>query len=72
MSEAYCYVSPQRRWVNLGFFYGVLLADPEGILEGTGARLRHVKVRTIEAADAAAITAMLEAALAERGCALGC
>ncbi len=71
MSEAYCYVSPQRRWVNLGFFYGAVLPDPGGVLEGTGAQLRHIKVRSIEATGSAAAAAMIEAALAERMDALG-
>jgi hypothetical protein len=43
MSEGYCYVLPYTRWVNLGFFQGAQLPDPEGLLEGTGAKLRHVK-----------------------------
>lgn len=46
MSEAYCYLMPQRDRVNLGFYHGVDVEDPAGVLEGTGARLRHVKVRT--------------------------
>lgn len=44
MSEAYCYLMPQKDRVNLGFYHGVDVDDPEGVLEGTGARLRHVKV----------------------------
>ena len=44
MSEAYCYLMPQSDRVNLGFYHGVDVDDPEHLLEGTGARLRHVKV----------------------------
>ena len=51
MSEAYVYVMPQRGQVNLGFFRGTSLDDPEGLLEGTGKAMRHVKVRSIEDAD---------------------
>jgi hypothetical protein len=71
MSEGYCYVMPQRQWVNLGFYQGARLPDPEGLLEGTGARLRHVKVRSLEAAGRPALAALIEAALAERTTALG-
>lgn len=46
MSEHFCYVAPQKAHVNVGFFYGVDLPDPKGLLEGTGKRLRHVKLRT--------------------------
>jgi hypothetical protein len=66
MSEGYCYVLPYTRWVNLGFFQGAQLPDPEGLLEGTGAKLRHVKVRSVEAAATPAVRALVEAALAER------
>lgn len=71
MSEGYCYVMPQRQWVNLGFYQGARLPDPEGLLEGTGARLRHVKVRSLEATERPALAALIEAALAERTSALG-
>lgn len=66
MSEGYCYVLPYRMWVNLGFYQGAELPDPEGLLEGTGAKLRHVKVRSVEAAAQPAVRALIEAALAER------
>jgi hypothetical protein len=71
MSDGYCYVLPYQRWVNLGFYQGAELPDPEGLLEGTGARLRHVKIRVLEAADVPALRALIEAALAERRAALG-
>ena len=71
MSEGYCYVLPYERWVNLGFYQGALLPDPTGLLEGTGARLRHVKVRSLEAAEVPAVRALIEAALTERRAALG-
>lgn len=48
MSESHVYVMPQAVHVNLGFWHGVGLPDPEGLLEGTGARMRHVKVRSKE------------------------
>jgi len=47
MSEHYAYIGPYRTYVNLGFFHGTALPDPEGLLEGTGKKLRHVKVRSI-------------------------
>jgi hypothetical protein len=71
MSEGYCYVLPYRDWVNLGFFRGAELPDPAGRLEGTGAELRHVKVRSIEATEADEMRALIKAALEERRLALG-
>lgn len=71
MSEGYCYVLPHRRWVNLGFYQGVALPDPGHLLEGTGARLRHVKLRSVEDADTPALRELVVSALAERRAALG-
>jgi hypothetical protein len=41
---------PHSRWVNAQFANAVDLPDPDGLLEGTGKRIRHVKLRS--AADA--------------------
>lgn len=38
-------IGPQKSYVNLYFMDGVELNDPAGLLEGTGKRLRHVKIR---------------------------
>lgn len=66
MSEAYAYVAPQRAWVNLGFYHAVDLPDPAGLLEGTGARIRHVKLRSPSDVERPEIAELLEAAIAER------
>jgi hypothetical protein len=39
------YISAQKGYANLGFFYGTHLADPNHLLEGSGKRMRHVKIR---------------------------
>ena len=46
MSEQFCYIAPQKNHVNLGFYYGADLDDPSGLLEGTGKKLRHIKIRS--------------------------
>ena len=71
MVEGYCYVLPYTEWVNLGFFQGAALPDPDGSLEGTGARMRHVKVRAVKEAEAPALKRLIEASLEERRAALG-
>ena len=53
-------------WVNLGFYQGVDLADPEGLLEGTGAKMRHVKIRSLDAAQLPEVRALIMAAIAKR------
>ena len=71
MIDGYAYILPYGRWVNLGFYQGVDLADPEALLEGTGARLRHVKMRSLEDVHHSAVRGLIEGALAERRKTLG-
>jgi hypothetical protein len=71
MSEHYCYIGAFKKHVNLGFYYGAILPDPQGLLEGTGKNLRHIKVNTLEAVDQPAVRDMLRAAHKERKEALG-
>ena len=71
MSESHVYVMPQTAYVNLGFWHGVGLTDPEGLLQGTGAKMRHVKVRSVEDAGSPAVRALVAAALVERRSSLG-
>ena len=40
------YIALPKEWARLGFYYGGELSDPEGLLEGEGKRLRHIKVRS--------------------------
>ena len=71
MSESHVYVMPKAGYVNLGFWHGVGLPDSEGLLEGTGKKMRHAKVRSLEQASGAAVRGLIAAALAERREALG-
>lgn len=43
------YVYAERIWVQFGFMLGSKLADPRGLLEGSGRYVRHVKI--FEAAE---------------------
>lgn len=70
MSEQYGYIAPQTKHVNLGFYYGASLTAPEGLLEGTGKALRHVKVRTLAEAENEALRHLLQEAVSERRLAL--
>jgi Domain of unknown function (DU1801) len=71
MSETYAYIMPQGEYVNLGFYQGASLPDPNGLLEGTGKALRHVKVRSLLEAKSAALRALILESIAERKTALG-
>jgi hypothetical protein len=52
--------------VNLQLADGALLADPAGLIEGTGKRIRHVKIRSVEAAASPEVRAIIAAQLAAR------
>jgi hypothetical protein len=55
-----------RDWVNLQLADGTVLPDPDGLVEGTGKRIRHVKIRSVEAASSPSVVALIEAELAAR------
>ena len=43
-----CYISPMEKYVTIGFLFGARLDDQRHLLEGSGKRARHVKIRTLE------------------------
>jgi hypothetical protein len=66
MIEGFVYLMPFKGWVNLGFYRGVDLPDPEGKLEGTGKKLRHIKIRSVEECEQPWIRELVKAAVDER------
>jgi hypothetical protein len=56
------YVNIFTAHVNVGFFHGAALPDPAGLLEGTGKRMRHVKLKPGVEVDASALNALVTAA----------
>ena len=71
MSEHFCYLGIYRNHVNLGFYYGTELADPEGLLEGTGKKLRHIKVRDVVEIDRSSLQDLIVKSIEERKSTLG-
>ena len=59
---AFGYVDTFTAHVNVGFFHGATLPDPGGLLEGTGRRMRHVKLRPGADRDPVALDALIDAA----------
>jgi hypothetical protein len=55
-----------KSWVNLQLADGADLPDPHGLIEGTGKRIRHVKIRSVEQASSPAVVALIDAQLAVR------
>jgi hypothetical protein len=59
------YVNLFTSHVNVGFFQGAALPDPARLLQGTGKRMRHVKLRPGTAMDAAALRRLIETAYSD-------
>jgi hypothetical protein len=56
---AFAYVDTFTRHVSVGFFRGADLPDPDGLLEGTGKQMRHVKIRPSRPIDEAALKRLI-------------
>jgi hypothetical protein len=50
------------RWISVFFFRGGALEDPDGVLEGTGKFVRHIKLREPKDAARPALKRMLRRA----------
>ena len=59
---AFAYVNAFKAHTNVGFFRGAELADPKGLLEGTGKIMRHVKLSPEREVDSAALTKLIQSA----------
>ena len=55
------YVNAFRDHVNVGFFHGAALEDHAGLLEGSGKRMRHVKLRPGREIGVAALSDLIKA-----------
>jgi hypothetical protein len=62
---AFAYVDAFKAHVNVGFFRGAKIADPFGLLQGTGKWMRHVKLRPDREVDEASLLELIETAYAD-------
>jgi hypothetical protein len=62
--DVFAVISPQRERVNLGLANGADLPDPDGLLEGAGTGIRHIKITSAQAAEAPAVRTLVQGALA--------
>lgn len=56
---AFAYVATYTAHVGVGFFAGTELADPAGLLQGSGRFMRHVKLRPGVEVDERALDALV-------------
>ena len=66
MTEQFCWLAPYDKHVVFGFYYGTELPAPEGLLEGSGLLMRHVKIRTRADLENPALRRLVEAATTHR------
>ena len=59
---AFAYVAVFSAHANVGFFHGAALKDPAGLLQGSGKRMRHVKLIPGQRLNAAALANLIDAA----------
>lgn len=52
------------RWVTLGFGFGAALADPSGLLQGSGSRYRSIRLRAAVDLDDGRVCDLIRQALA--------
>ncbi len=64
-SEAPFSIVLYPRWVTLFFLRGAHLSDPDGILKGSGTRVRRVNLESPEALDDPSIRALIQEALVQ-------
>jgi hypothetical protein len=65
LKEAFCHVAAYPKYVNLGFNRGAMLTDPERLLVGTGAKIRHIRIATVNDLKRHGIQELLRAAVEE-------
>jgi hypothetical protein len=67
MGDMVLYVAMASGHVNLGFCRGAYLPDPEGVLEGSGKVMRHLKFRSERDLERPFVRPPIRAAAAEAG-----
>lgn len=58
-----CYLHTKKSPVNLGFEQGARMSDPQGLLQGTGKSMRHIKFTSADDVDVTAVQAMIREAV---------
>jgi hypothetical protein len=58
-----CAIGRKGDAVHLGFLHGAFLADPEGLLQGTGKAKRHIELRSTQEVPWEALEQLLRASI---------
>jgi hypothetical protein len=65
--DPFCFFMVGKNHVTFGFHFGTSLPDPEGLLEGTGKNMRHVKLHTMEDLEQKGLRNLVQAAARLKG-----
>jgi hypothetical protein len=66
MTDQFAWILPYERHVAMAFPYGVELDDPAGLLQGTGARIRNVRIETLDDVSRPELRRLLEVAISHK------
>ncbi|GAA3890011.1 hypothetical protein GCM10022276_06300 [Sphingomonas limnosediminicola] len=64
VSDAILSIAVYPRYVTLFFLRGARVTDPNGLLEGSGSKVRHIKLKSISLLQTAEVGALIDAAVA--------
>lgn len=62
-SDAILSIAVYPRWVSLFFLQGARLTDPQGLLKGSGTRVRHIVLADVALLDKPAVRGLITRAL---------
>ena len=66
MTDHYVYLQINARHLNLGFYHADQLDDPDGVLEGSGLKLRHTKLFHLRDVERESVVTLVRRAVQER------
>jgi hypothetical protein len=58
----FCYLQRSKKHVTLGFHSGAELKDPDGLLEGEGSQMRHIKFSSVQQTKDLAVKNLIQQA----------
>ena len=62
--DAFIHIPVYARWVNLGFNWGADLDDPRKLLQGSGRRIRHLRIADLRDLEKPEVREFVKAAVA--------
>ena len=65
-TDHFAWILPYERHVAMAFPYGVELDDPAGLLAGTGARIRNVRLESLDDVARPELRRLLEVAIGHK------